>query len=200
MAVALSLALLVTAVPTAQANPDCARAEVLPIDGLEEATLKLCDRSGDQVPDHYTLLVPLYDLELSGQLEESSWGNDQRAHGDTGLTGGYPVAPTVETRYSAIDENKDSSWERVKVHTVASAAMPTDPAVGLFIGLEDNDDDGIHEDSYLVACSTLHGCLYATDPLSLVGLLIDLVPYTILDRLDEAGDMAPDDLVPDNVP
>lgn len=200
LAVPLSLALLLAVVPAAQAGTDCTRQQVVPIDGLEEASVKLCDMDGDGAPETYELLVPEVDLELSGEAGEEDWGDDRRLLADAGLTAGYPVAPTGETRFSAIDEGGDGSHERIYLTVFFKAALPADPAAGLFIALEDNDDDGQHETAFVVACAQGTGCHSVTNPSSVVGFLIRLVPSMVLDELDDVQVPTPGGLLPDNLP
>lgn len=200
LAVPLSLALLLAVVPAAQAGTDCTRERVVPIDGLEEASVKLCDVDGDGAPETYELLVPEIDLELSGEAAEDDWGDDRRLLADAGLTAGYPVAPTGETRLSAIDEDGDGSHERVYLTVFFKAALATDPGAALFIALEDNDDDGQHETAFVVTCARGTGCHSVTNPGSLVGFLIGFVPSLVLDEIEGVQVPTPSGLLPDNLP
>ncbi len=199
MAAVLTLALLATAVPTAQANTGCTHEQVVPIDGLVEASVTLCDRTGDRVPDRYEILIPLYDLELSGTLDEDRWGGDERFEAETGLTAGYPVAPTAEARVSAIDEGRDSSWDRFYVSTIATAALPTEPGVGLFIGVQDKDGDGVYEEAYVDVCDSQR-CVYAAEPFYFIGLLLDLVPPSLWGVIGGAEVPGAGDVLPENLP
>lgn len=200
LAVPLSLVLLLAAVPAAQAGPDCTREQVVPIDGLEEASVKLCDVDRDGAPETYELLVPEIDLELSGEAGEEDWGDDSRLLADAGLTTGYPVAPTGEIRFAAIDEGGDGTHERIYLDVFFKAALPADPAAALFIALEDNNDNGEYETAFVVACARGTGCHSATNPTSLAGFLLGFVPSTVLDELDGLPSPSPANLLPDNVP
>lgn len=162
--------------------------------------MKLCDYDRDGAPDTYELLVPEIDLELSGEAGEQDWGEDRRVLADAGLTAGYPVAPTGETRFSAIDEEGDGSYDRIYLSTFFKAALPARPAAAFSIALEDNDDDGQYETAIVLACARNAGCHQATNPGSLVGFLIGFVPPTVLDEVQGVEVPAPGDVLPDNLP
>lgn len=199
LAVVLTIALLAMAVPTAQAYT-CTGQQIVPIDGLDEAAVRLCDTDGDGTPDDYQLLVHETGSQASGSAGQEDWGNDQRLIVDSAVTSGYPLAPTGEVRASAIDERSDGTQDRIYLQATWKTALGPDPAPGVFIGLEDNNDDDRYETAYVLVCTRTAGCHFASNPTSLIGTLIGAVPPWLIGQIPAIGVPTPGDLLPGNVP